>query len=169
MIHFPSPSFPHLSAPRPARPKAHLVVGRLRIDQRASASLGPFRAKLTSLSPSEKASRKMDLYVSVTGFRPNGLSTMPAFWWRTLTSLAQARKAQGVVHVSARYVEGTYHTMTVWQDKESMVRFVTSGAHRRAMRNFGALGSGKTYGFSCAHIPDWKFAYRLWCRLGTAV
>jgi hypothetical protein len=78
----------------------------------------------------------MATYVSVTGFRPNGLRAMPVFWWRTLTSLAQARSATGIVRVSARFIDGTYHTMTVWNDRESMLRFVRSGAHLRAMRNF---------------------------------
>ena len=105
----------------------------------------------------------MDVYVSVTGFRPKGLLSMPAFWWRTLTSVARARKSPGIVAVAARVVVGTYHTMTVWSDEASMRRFVTSGAHRRAMRNFRTLGTGKTYGYVCNHVPDWQSAYRLWC------
>ena len=104
----------------------------------------------------------MNVYVSVTGFRPNGPLSMAAFWWRTLTSLAQARKSPGIVAVTARFVGGTYHTMTVWSDEASMRRFVTSGAHRRAMRNFRSLGVGKTYGYVCDHVPDWRSAYQLW-------
>jgi hypothetical protein len=111
----------------------------------------------------------MDIYVSVTGFRPNGFLSMPAFWWRTLTSFAQARAAPGIIHTSARLVEGTHHTMTVWKDKESMFRFITRGAHRRAMNNFLSLGSGRTYGFPCDRVPDWDLAYRLWCRHGKTV
>jgi hypothetical protein len=105
----------------------------------------------------------MDVYVSVTGFRPKGLLSMPAFWWRTLTSLAQARKSPGIVAVAARVVDGTYHTMTAWTDEPSMRRFVTCGAHRRAMKNFRTLGTGKTYGYVCDHVPDWQSAHQLWC------
>jgi hypothetical protein len=104
----------------------------------------------------------MPVHVSVTGFRPNGLLSLPAFWWRTLTALNQARKADGIVSVEAKVVDGNYHTMTVWVDKASMNRFVTSGAHRSAMKNFRMLGSGKTYGFACDQSPDWQFAYNLW-------
>ena len=111
----------------------------------------------------------MDVYVSVTGFRPNGLLSMPAFWWRTLTCVLQAQAASGIIDVSVRVVEGTYHTMTVWKDKESMLLFITSGAHRRAMKNFGSLGSGKIYGFPHGRVPDWDLAYQLWCRHGKAV
>ncbi|HLG81984.1 MAG TPA: hypothetical protein VKY22_13275 [Bradyrhizobium sp.] len=105
----------------------------------------------------------MDVYVSVTGFRPKGLLSMPAFWWRTLTSLYQARQSPGIVVVTARVVDGTYHTVTVWSDEASMRRFVTSGAHRRAMKKFRTLGAGKTYGYVCDHVPDWQSAHRLWC------
>lgn len=105
----------------------------------------------------------MDFYVSITGFRPKGLWSMPVFWWRTLTSLAQARKSPGIIVVTARVVTGIYHTMTVWTDEANMRRFVKSSAHRRAMKNFRALGTGKTYGYKSDHVPDWQSAYRLWC------
>ena len=59
-------------------------------------------------------------------------------------------------------VDGIYHTMTVWTDQDSMHRFVRSGAHLSAMRNFRSLGSGKTYGFWCDRPPDWQSAYSLW-------
>ena len=104
-----------------------------------------------------------EVYVSMTGFRPAGLLRFPAFFWRTWTSLSQARRASGNLDVKARVVEGTYHTMTVWTDEASMRSFVQSGAHRRAMRNFRALGSGKTLGYRCAGVPDWHTVYRLWC------
>jgi len=104
-----------------------------------------------------------EVYVSMTGFRPAGLLRFPAFLWRTWTSLSQARRASGNLDVKARVVGGTYHTMTVWTDEASMRSFVQSGAHRRAMRNFRALGSGKTLGYRCAGIPDWHTVYRLWC------
>lgn len=105
----------------------------------------------------------MDVYVSVTGFRPRSPWSLPAFWWHTLTSLAQARRSPGIVAVAARVIDGTYHTMTVWSDEVNMRRFVTSAAHRRAMKNFRTLGAGKTYGYVCDHVPDWLSAYQLWC------
>ena len=104
-----------------------------------------------------------EVYVSMTGFRPRGVVTFPAFVWRTLTSLSQARRAPGNLGVTARIVNGTYHTMTIWTDETSMRRFIHSGAHRRAMQNFRALGSGKTFGYQCAGVPDWDIVYRLWC------
>jgi len=94
---------------------------------------------------------------------------MPAFCWHTLTSLAQARKSSGIVRVGARIVDGTYHTLTVWTDEASMRRFVSSGSHRVAMKNFRQLGSGRTYGYASDFVPDWQSAYQLWCRYAKEV
>lgn len=103
-----------------------------------------------------------DVYVSITGFRPNGLIHLPRFWWHTVRSLAQARRAEGNLGVAARFVAGTYHTMTIWRDESSMRGYVVSGAHRRAMKNFRTMGAGRTYGYRCAVAPDWHEAYHAW-------
>jgi hypothetical protein len=104
-----------------------------------------------------------EVYVSMTGFRPAGLLRLPAFLWRTWRSLSQARRASGNLGVKARVVGGTYHTMTIWTNEASMRRFVQTGAHLSAMRNFRLLGSGKTFGYRCDVAPDWNALYRLWC------
>jgi hypothetical protein len=102
------------------------------------------------------------VYVSMTGFRPRGIAQLPRFWWRTLQSLAQARRAPGVVLVQARIVDGTYHTLTAWSDPASMREFVASGAHLKAMKNFRNLGAGKVFGYTCDNIPAWYIVYALW-------
>jgi hypothetical protein len=95
-----------------------------------------------------------DVYVSVTGFRPKAGIRFLRFCWHTLRSLEQARRASGNIKVSGRVINGTYHTMTVWTDKASMLAFVRCGAHRLAMQNFRELGSGKTYGFLPKLAPN---------------
>ena len=109
------------------------------------------------------------VYVSMTGFRPHSLPRLPLFWWRTIRSLRQARRATGNVAVTARIVDGIYHTMTAWSDQASMRRFVASGAHLAAMRDFRKLGSGRTYGCSREDLPDWDTMYELWVRHGREV
>ncbi|MGR6743549.1 hypothetical protein, partial [Aeromonas veronii] len=42
------------------------------------------------------------IYVSMTGFRPRGALQLPRFWWRTVRSLAQARRAPGNLLTAAR-------------------------------------------------------------------
>jgi hypothetical protein len=102
------------------------------------------------------------VYVSMTGFRPRGIAQLPRLWWRTVRSLAQARRASGVVAVEARIVDGTYHTLTAWSDLVSMRDFVASGAHLEAMKNFRKLGTGKIFGYAPDQIPDWDTVYELW-------
>jgi hypothetical protein len=102
------------------------------------------------------------VYVSMTGFRPRGILQLPKFWWRTVQSLAQARRALGVVALQAKIVGGTYHTLTAWTDLGSMRKFVTSGAHIAAMKNFRSLGSGRIFGYAPDEMPDWDTVYELW-------
>ena len=102
------------------------------------------------------------VYVSMTGFQPNGIARLPLFWWRTIRSLKQAQRAPGNVAIRARKVDGVYHTMTAWSDMASMRAFVASGAHLAAMKDFRKLGTGRTYGCNCDELPDWDNMYRLW-------
>jgi len=109
------------------------------------------------------------VYVSMTGFRAKGAAQLPRFWWHTLRTLAQARRAPGNLHVAANRVGEYYHTLTVWTDEVSMRAFLTAGAHRLAMQNFRAMGSGKTYGFLSEAVPEWDVAYGLWVRFAREV
>ena len=101
----------------------------------------------------------MSVYVSVTGFRAKSGVRLLRFWWHALRSLAQARRAAGNLKTEARSVDGIYHTMTVWADEACMRAYLRSGAHRRAMTNFRAIGSGKTCGFLSEADPGWDAAY----------
>jgi hypothetical protein len=102
------------------------------------------------------------VYVSMTGFRPKGVIQLPAFWFRTVQTFAQAQRAPGNLLTAGRVRAGVYHTMTAWSDVLSMRRFVASGAHLRAMKNFRTLGTGRVFGYACDEIPDWDGVYELW-------
>ncbi len=109
------------------------------------------------------------VYVSMTGFRPKGLLQLPAFWWRTIRAMNQARSAPGNISVKARLVGGTYHTMTTWSDAASVRAYVSSGAHLAAMKGFRKLGTGRTYGCSRDDVPEWEIMYGLWRQHGREV
>lgn len=102
------------------------------------------------------------VYVSITGFRLNAWRYLPLFWWHTLRSLSQARRAHGNLRVEARVVNGVYHTLTVWIDERAMRAFVTNGAHLRAMKASRSLGVGRTLGFNAHRTPDWEAAVQRW-------
>ncbi|HXH46644.1 MAG TPA: hypothetical protein VNK51_22750 [Bradyrhizobium sp.] len=102
------------------------------------------------------------VYVSMTGFRPKVVMQLPAFWFRTVQTFAQAQRASGNLLTTGRVHAGVYYTMTAWSDVLSMRRFVASGAHLRAMKNFRTLGTGRVFGYACDEIPDWDCVYELW-------
>ena len=91
------------------------------------------------------------------------------FWWRTIQSIRQARRAPGNLAVTARIVDGIYHTMTAWSDEASMSSFVASGAHLAAMRHFRSLGEGRIYGCNRDELTDWDTMHRLWKLHGRVV
>lgn len=102
------------------------------------------------------------IYVSMTGFRPNGIIRLPAFWWRTIKAFSQARRTPGNLVTTGKVVDGVYHTITAWSDLSGMRRFVSSGAHLKAMKRFRLLGTGRVFGYACQSLPDWNVVYQLW-------
>lgn len=111
----------------------------------------------------------LGVFVSVTGFVPKTVLQLPRFWWHTSRCLAQARRSPGNLGVTARLVDGVYHTMTVWTDEESMRGYVRARAHRKAMLKFRKMGSGRTCGFYTGRSPAWGEAYKIWLRLARDV
>jgi len=113
--------------------------------------------------PSLRGHRRMrSVYISITGFRLIGWWHWPRFWWHTLRSIAQARRAHGNLRVEARIINGVHYTLTVWTDERAMRTFLTVGAHLGAMKAYRSLGSGRTLGFNAHRPPDWEAALHRW-------
>ncbi|MFM9829322.1 MAG: hypothetical protein ACKVOB_11360 [Sphingomonas sp.] len=105
-------------------------------------------------------------YVSVTGLKLKGQLHAPRFWWHAIRSMAQAQKADGNLRASARAINGINFTVTQWEDRAAMRRFMISGAHAQAMRAFPAIATGKTFGFESDMVPAWDEIYALWIERG---
>ena len=101
-------------------------------------------------------------YVSITGLRLKGRRHIFRFWWHSIRSMAQARRAPGNVKAEARIVHGVHHTLSVCVNEQAMRGFLLSGAHRQAMRAFRAIGTGRVLGFDTYHPPDWEAGLRRW-------
>ncbi|MGD9647794.1 MAG: antibiotic biosynthesis monooxygenase [Pirellulales bacterium] len=73
-------------------------------------------------------------FVSVTRLRIRKWRFLPAFFYYTLLSLRQSRRAAGNhgTHIY-RDARSTYWTITVWQSAQAMRDFRNHGAHLRAM------------------------------------
>jgi hypothetical protein len=102
------------------------------------------------------------MYVSITGLKVRGLLQAPLFWWHAVRSFNQARKAPGNISAAVRKIDGVQHTLTVWEDRAAMRRFLVTGAHLGAMRDFRRVGSGKTCGYESDTPPDWETALAYW-------
>lgn len=108
------------------------------------------------------------VYVSITGLRLKGPFSAARFWWHALRSMTQAQRAPGNLRAEARSIDGVQHTLTVWEDRAAMRRFMLSGAHKQAMRDFPTIATGSTFGFEAAEdaVPDWEQIHALWQQHG---
>lgn len=102
------------------------------------------------------------MYVSVTGLRVKSLRHLPRFWWHALRSFRQAQKADGVLSVAVRNVDGVQHTLTCWPSRKQMLMFMRSGAHLQAIRAFRDIATGSTIGFEADTPPSWEAAIAKW-------
>lgn len=94
-------------------------------------------------------------HVSITGLRLRHAGLAPVFWWHAVSSMAQARAAEGNLSAQARRIDGVHHTVSVWRDREAMLAYLRSGPHLRAMRLFPRIATGRVAGFVAATAPDW--------------
>lgn len=73
-------------------------------------------------------------FISITRLRIRSIRFMPRFALHTSRSFRQASKApgfqDGAVLADRRW---TFWTMTAWDDRASMRRYMTTGSHRTAM------------------------------------
>lgn len=95
------------------------------------------------------------LYISITGLRLRHWSLTPLFWWHAFGAMTQARAATGNVSAEARQINGVHHTLSVWQDRDLMRRYLRSGPHLRAMRVFPRIATGSVAGFHASQAPAW--------------
>lgn len=110
-------------------------------------------------------------YISITGFTLKSFIYLPKFMSYTLPAKKQAAVAEGNLFSDTKYIDGVLHTITAWKDKQSMRKYMISGAHAKAVkagRSMGEYSYGtKTYGYESDTIPTWKEARKLWEEKGT--
>jgi hypothetical protein len=101
-------------------------------------------------------------YVSITGLQLKAKRHNLRFWWHAIGAMAQAKKADGMISVDARSINGVHYTRSLWTDQAAMRRYLVAGAHLKAMKAFGAIATGKTMGFEGDKLPDWDEVQVLW-------
>ena len=103
-----------------------------------------------------------ELYVSITGLTVRKPWHIVSFFWHSMRSLRQARRAPGNLRAEVRKINGVYHTLTQWEDEKAMRRFLYSGAHKQAIKAFPSIATGGTFGFATDRVPHWDEVHELW-------
>jgi hypothetical protein len=74
------------------------------------------------------------VFISITRLRIRSIRFLPGFALFAFRSLRQAQRSDGFRKGALlRDRSSTFWTMTAWDRRESMVQFMTSGAHKAAM------------------------------------
>jgi hypothetical protein len=106
------------------------------------------------------------VYISITGLKLKSVLSAPKFWLHAIPSMVQAQSAQGNLKAEAQTINHVHHTLTVWISDEAMRAYLYSGAHAKAIKAFGSIATGKTFGYWSTHIPSWNEVHSLWLLQG---
>ncbi|MCI5072394.1 hypothetical protein MRY82_05565 [bacterium] len=102
------------------------------------------------------------MYISITGLKPKNFIARLKFYRYAIPCFNQARNASGNVYCQTKNVNGYAHTLTAWESKEDMQRFLYSGVHMQAIKQFNNIATGKTHGYESETIPSWQEAIKIW-------
>lgn len=76
--------------------------------------------------------------------------------------MQQAKAASGNLGAERQYIDGVYHTLTLWKNRPAMLVYLRSGAHLKAMKAFPKIGTGYAFGFEASTPPAWNDVPSLW-------
>jgi hypothetical protein len=102
--------------------------------------------------------------VSLTRLRVRAMRYLPGFFWYTLRSYRQAKRAPGCLRVRLLAdANRAYWTVTTWTDEAAMKDFMLGGAHRKAMPKLLEWcdeASVAHWNQDSADLPAWADAHR---------
>ena len=84
------------------------------------------------------------------------------FWLLAVPTFKQATFSDGVLFCEVKSVDGFHHTLTAWETKQDMKKFVFSPIHRKAMRVFPKIATGSTIRYETDKMPSWDEALEIW-------
>jgi len=102
--------------------------------------------------------------VSITRLRLRSWRFLPMFVWYVLRSARQATRAEGNLAAKLlRERRNTFWTSTIWTGEVAMKKFMTSGAHGKAMRKLAEWCDEAAvvhWTQESAVSPSWPEAYQ---------
>lgn len=103
---------------------------------------------------------KKAMFVSITQLKLKSLLKFPKFMVMNFKVVKQLKDAPGLIKQDMRATNPyTYWTLTVWDSKESMLKFRNNGAHLDAMKNISTVAKKTKAGsWQSDAVPGWKEA-----------
>lgn len=86
-----------------------------------------------------------------------------------MPAMMSAKSAPGNVYAEGNFIDGTHHTLSAWEDRESMRRYMRGTNHVAAMRVIDSIATGKVYGYESDVIPSWSEAREMYDLHGRVV
>lgn len=86
-----------------------------------------------------------------------------------MPAMMSAKSAPGNVYAEGNIIDGTHHTLSAWDDRESMLRFMRGTNHVAAMGALDSIATGKVYGYESDAIPSWSEAREMYDLHGRVV
>ena len=105
-------------------------------------------------------------YVSITGLRLKRFWYIFAFFRFAIPSFRNSQGAKGNLYSAVKNINGVRHTLTAWESKKAMQRFIYSGIHLKAIKAFKKYFTGKTYGYDANALPSWEEVHQIWNEKG---
>jgi hypothetical protein len=110
--------------------------------------------------------------IAITRLRVRSWRFLPAFFFQTLRTALQAKRAPGNLAVSVlRDAQRTFWTRTVWLDEPAMRSYMMSSPHREVMRSLAEWcdeASVAHWQQPSAELPSWATAHERMQRDGRA-
>ena len=85
----------------------------------------------------------MKYYISITGLDLKAFYHAPKFWMYAIPAMGQARSSEGNISADGNTIQGTHHTLSVWEDRKSMLNYMRKGSHVKAMKILDDVATGK--------------------------
>lgn len=74
----------------------------------------------------------------------------------------QTKKSEGFLKFKKTGLGRMHYTLTLWESKEAMHKFYTSGAHLKGMKEASSIAKViGSYSYEAEDLPDWKSAKSL--------
>lgn len=116
-----------------------------------------------------RVNKTMTYWVSITGLDLKAWYHAPKFWYYSMPAMMAAQSAAGNAMSAGNSIDGTHHTLSAWEDREAMLRYMRSSNHVAAMRILDSVATGKVYGYESETIPSWKEAREMYDLHGRVV